>query len=142
MMTKKNLIEIQEEITEDFASFFDWKERYQYLIELGSKLPSLANEQKVEANKVHGCQSQVWLVHHFENDHLFLTADSDSQIVKGILAILLEIFSGQTAKDIVDAPLDFIEEMGLSKHLSMNRSNGLAAMLAKIKEIANNAIRN
>lgn len=139
-MSKKNLIEIQKEIVEDFEGLFDWKERYQYLIELGSKLPVLSNEQKIETNKVHGCQSQVWLVYHIENDQLVFAADSDSQIVKGILAILLEVFSQQTAQAIVEAPLDFIETIGLSKHLSMSRSNGLAAMLAKIKDIANTTL--
>lgn len=128
--------ETEKEIIEEFEDFFDWKERYQYLIELGEELPLLQESEKIEENKVHGCQSQVWLVHKVEQEKIIFHADSDSTIVKGILAILLRVFSERTPQEILNAPLDFIEEIGLSKHLSMNRSNGLSAMIAKIKEIA------
>lgn len=128
--------ETEKEIIKEFEDFFDWKERYQYLIELGEELPLLQESEKIEENKVHGCQSQVWLVHKVEQEKIIFHADSDSTIVKGILAILLRVFSERTPQEILNAPLDFIEEIGLSKHLSMNRSNGLSAMIAKIKEIA------
>lgn len=132
----KNIEVIQNEIIEEFEDFFDWKERYQYLIELGEELPPFPDEQKTEVNKVHGCQSQVWLIYKKTDNRLVFLADSDSQIVKGILSVLLRVFSGQTPLAINNASLEFIEKIGLSKHLSMNRANGLTAMVAKIKEIA------
>jgi cysteine desulfuration protein SufE len=126
----------QDAIIEEFAFFGDWTERYQYLIDLGRKLPPLPDELKTEAHKVHGCQSQVWLVADGDARALTFRAISDSAIVSGLIALLLRVYSGCSAREILDTPPRFIEAIGLAQHLSPTRSNGLAAMLAKIREYA------
>ena len=126
----------QDAIIEEFAFFGDWTERYQYLIDLGRKLPPLPDELKTEAHKVHGCQSQVWLVADGDARALTFRAISDSAIVSGLIALLLRVYSGRSAAEILDTPPRFIEAIGLAQHLSPTRSNGLAAMLAKIREYA------
>ena len=126
----------QDAIIEEFAFFGDWTERYQYLIDLGRKLPPLPDELKTEAHKVHGCQSQVWLVADGDACALTFRAISDSAIVSGLIALLLRVYSGRSAAEILDTPPRFIEAIGLAQHLSPTRSNGLAAMLAKIREYA------
>jgi cysteine desulfuration protein SufE len=126
----------QDAIIEEFAFFGDWTERYQYLIDLGRKLPPLPDELKTEAHKVHGCQSQVWLVADGDARALTFRAISDSAIVSGLIALLLRVYSGRSAREILDTPPRFIEAIGLAQHLSPTRSNGLAAMLAKIREYA------
>ena len=126
----------QDAIVEEFAFFGDWTERYQYLIDLGRKLPPLPDELKTEAHKVHGCQSQVWLVADGDARALTFRAISDSAIVSGLIALLLRVYSGRSAAEILDTPPRFIEAIGLAQHLSPTRSNGLAAMLAKIREYA------
>lgn len=128
----------QDAIIEEFAFFGDWTERYQYLIDLGRKLPPLPDELKTEAYKVHGCQSQVWLVPGGDAHELVFRAISDSAIVSGLIALLLRVYSGRSAQEILDTPPRFIEAIGLAQYLSPTRSNGLAAMLAKIREYAQN----
>ncbi|MGA9422813.1 MAG: SufE family protein [Rhodanobacteraceae bacterium] len=123
----------QEQIAAEFAYFDDWTERYQYLIDLGRKLPAFPESARDEEHKVHGCQSQVWLVAQGDADRLELRAISDSAIVSGLIALLLRVYSGRSAAEIIATEPRFIETIGLAKHLSPTRSNGLAAMLAAIK---------
>ncbi|MEO7431858.1 MAG: SufE family protein [Dokdonella sp.] len=129
-------LEAQSTIAEEFAYFGDWTERYQYLIDLGRKLPALPDALKTDAYKVHGCQSQVWLVPGGTAQRLDFSAISDSSIVSGLIALVLRVYSGRSAEEILATEPDFIESIGLSKHLSPTRSNGLAAMLATIKQHA------
>lgn len=128
--------EAQDAIVEEFSFFSDWTERYQYLIDLGRKLPPLPEELRTEASKVQGCQSQVWLVAGGDAQKLSFRANSDSAIVSGLIALLLRVYSGRSAKEILDTEPRFIEAIGLAKHLSPTRSNGLAAMLTTIREYA------
>lgn len=126
----------QDAIIDEFSFFGDWTERYQYLIDLGRKLAPFPEEWKTEANKVHGCQSQVWLVGSGDADRLEFAAVSDSSIVTGLIALLLRVYSGRSAEAIVATEPRFIDSIGLAKHLSPTRSNGLAAMLQTIKQHA------
>jgi len=130
----------QREIVDEFALFGDWTERYQYLIDLGRKLPPFPQEWMIEANKVHGCQSQVWMVVSGDACKLDIRAISDSAIVSGLIALLLRVYSGRSARDILDTGPGFVDALGLSKHLSPTRSNGLSAMLATIKAQAQKAL--
>ena len=130
----------QDAITEEFAFFGDWTERYQYLIDLGRKLPPFPEELKTEDHKVHGCQSQVWLVAEGDANRLDLRAISDSAIVSGLIALLLRVYSGRTAREIIDTEPRFVEAIGLAKHLSPTRSNGLASMLKTVKEHARHVL--
>lgn len=128
--------EAEAAIVEEFGFFGDWTERYQYLIDLGRKLPGLPEEERIEANRVHGCQSQVWLVAEGDADCLRFRAISDSAIVSGLIALLMRVYSGRSAAEILATEPGFIDAIGLGKHLSPTRSNGLAAMLSKIREHA------
>ncbi|MCE3003133.1 MAG: SufE family protein [Xanthomonadaceae bacterium] len=126
----------QEEIAEEFALFGDWTERYQYLIDCGRKLPPLPDALRTEAYKVSGCQSQVWIVPHGDATRLDFEAASDSSIVQGLIALLLRVYSGRSAAEILATEPRFIDAIGLRGHLSQSRSNGLAAMLARIRAVA------
>jgi cysteine desulfuration protein SufE len=132
--------EAEASIVEEFALFGDWTERYQYLIDLGRKLPEFPEEWRSEANRVHGCQSQVWLVAKGDAACLRFRAISDSSIVSGLIALLLRVYSGRPASEIIATEPAFVEAIGLGKHLSPTRSNGLAAMLATIRSHARGAI--
>lgn len=126
----------QAAIAEEFAFFGDWTERYQYLIDLGRKLPPYPDALKTDERKVSGCQSQVWLDVSGDAQRLDFRAISDSSIVSGLIALLLRVYSGRSAREILDTEPRFIEAIGLAKHLSPTRSNGLASMLATIKQYA------
>lgn len=126
----------QQEIAEEFAFFGDWSDRYQYLIDLGRKLPPFPDDCRNETWRVHGCQSMVWLVPEGDAGCMYFKATSDSAIVSGLIALVLRVYSGRPAAEIVATEPDFIGAIGLAKHLSPTRSNGLAAMLAKLKEYA------
>lgn len=128
--------EAQVAIAEEFAFFGDWTERYQYLIDLGRKLAPFPEALKTDEFKVHGCQSQVWLVPGGDAHQLDFQAISDSSIVSGLIALLLRVYSGRSAQEIVATQPRFVEAIGLARHLSPTRSNGLSAMLAKIKQAA------
>ena len=130
----------QQAIAEEFSFFDDWTERYQYLIDLGRKLPPFPEELKTEANKVQGCQSQVWLVADGDREQLRFRAISDSAIVSGLIALLLRVYSGRSAQEIADTEPSFIEAIGLARHLSPTRSNGLAAMLKTIRARAGDSL--
>jgi cysteine desulfuration protein SufE len=128
--------EIEKELVEDFGLFEDWSDKYEYIIALGKELSEMKKEDKVEDNLVRGCQSQVWLIAEEKNGNVFFEADSDAIISKGICALLVKVFNGQPALEIVQNNLSFIDEIGLKEHLSPNRSNGLVAMVTKIKAYA------
>jgi cysteine desulfuration protein SufE len=129
----------QAEIIEEFAFFSDWSERYQYLIDLGKRLPALAEQYKTEANRLQGCQSNVWIVPQVEGGKLFFSAASDSSIVSGLVYLALRVYSGRSAAEIKSTPADFVAAIGLSKHLSPTRSNGFTALLQFIQHTAETA---
>ena len=126
----------QRDIAEEFAFFGDWTERYQYLIDLGKQLPPFPESDKAEQYRVHGCQSMVWLVPSGDASNMHFEAVSDSAIVSGLIALVLRVYSDRSAQEILDTEPQFIAAIGLAKHLSPTRSNGLAAMLAKLKGYA------
>jgi cysteine desulfuration protein SufE len=132
----------QQEIAEEFAFFGDWTERYQYLIDLGKQLPAFPEALKTEEHRVHGCQSMVWLVPSGNASKMHFEAVSDSAIVSGLIALVLRVYSDRPAAEIVATEPTFIGTIGLAKHLSPTRSNGLAAMLAKLKGYAAQATKN
>lgn len=125
--------DIQDEIVSEFAIFDDWMDKYAYIIELGSDMPSLDNKYQTEDNLIRGCQSKVWFHAECVDGKVIFEADSDAIITKGIAALLIRVFSNQTPQDIVDSDLHFIDEIGLTQHLSPTRSNGLLSMVKQIK---------
>lgn len=127
---------IQNEIIEEFSMFDDWMQRYDYIIELGKSLPKIDEEKKTEENLITGCQSKVWLEAYREKDSLVFKADSDAILTKGIIAILIRVFTNQNAEDILKADVSFIDKIGLKDHLSPTRANGLVSMIKKIKMYA------
>lgn len=132
--------EAQSAIREEFAFFSDWAERYQYLIDLGRKLPAFPDELKTEEHRLHGCQSMVWIVPNGDAHRLDFSAISDSAIVSGLIYLALRVYSGRSAKEIAATEPSFIADIGLAKHLSPTRSNGLTALLAFIREQAMRAL--
>ena len=132
--------EAQAAIRDEFAFFGDWAERYQYLIDLGRKLPDLPSEWKVEENRLHGCQSLVWIVAEGNADRLDFHAISDSAIVSGLVYLALRVYSGRSAQEILSTNADYIADIGLAKHLSPTRSNGLVALLGFIRDKAQAAL--
>lgn len=127
---------IQDEIIEEFSLFEDWMQRYEYMIELGKSLPLINNDYKTDKYIIKGCQSKVWVHANLDGDKLKFTADSDAIITKGIIAILIRVFSDQNPKDILEADTDFIDKIGLKEHLSPTRANGLVSMIKQIKMYA------
>ncbi|TLP77320.1 SufE family protein [Maribacter sp. ACAM166] len=125
--------EIQEEIIDEFSIFDDWMQRYEYMIDLGKSLPLIQEEYKTEDNIIKGCQSKVWVHAELEHNKLVFTADSDAIITKGIIAILIRVFSNQKPQDILNADTQFIDEIGLKEHLSPTRANGLVSMIKQLK---------
>lgn len=128
-----NINEKKQKLIEQFGAFDDWMDRYNLLIEMGKSCPILEDKDKTETNLIKGCQSRVWLKASLEDGKVILKADSDAVITKGIAALLIYVFSGESPKDILDSDLDFIEKIGLREHLSPTRSNGLNAMIKQIK---------
>lgn len=124
------------ELIESFALFDDWMQRYEYIIELGRALPGLADDLKIDAAKVPGCQSQVWFYARREGGRVVFEADSDAMIVRGLIALLLKVYSGRTPKAILATPPDFFEVLELGSHLSGSRANGLHAMVRRIQAFA------
>lgn len=128
--------EIEKEIIGEFAVFDDWMDKYAYLIEIGSGVEGMDDAHKTEDNLIRGCQSRVWFHAELKDGILYFTADSDAIITKGIAGLLIRVFSGQKPSDIAKADLHFIDEIGLTQHLSPTRSNGLLAMVKQIKMYA------
>jgi len=124
---------IQDELIDEFSMFEDWMQRYEYMIDLGKSLPIIDENLKTDDLIIKGCQSKVWLNATLENDKVVFTADSDAIITKGIIAILIRVFSNQKPADILGANTDFIDEIGLKEHLSPTRANGLVSMIKQLK---------
>ncbi len=131
----------QQAITDEFAFFGDWTERYQYLIDIGKGLAAFPDKWKIEEYRISGCQSMVWLVPSGDAARLHFEAASDSAIVSGLLALILRVYSDRPAEEILATSPEFIATIGLAKHLSPTRANGLAATLARVKEYASAALR-
>lgn len=125
--------EIQDQIIEDFDLFDEWDEKYAYIIDLGKKLPGIDAKYKVEENIIKGCQSLVWMVSTYKDGKVYFEGESDAIIVKGLVALLLKVLSGQPAEDIAKSDMYFIHKIGMEQHLSMTRSNGLASMVKQMK---------
>jgi cysteine desulfuration protein SufE len=133
MSSTKSIKEIEQEIIDDFSLFESWEEKYEYLIDLGKKLLPLDENFKTEDYKIKGCQSSVWIHSSVKDGNVFYEGDSDAIIVKGLVSLMIKVLSGQSPKDIVEAPLEFINEIGLSSHLAQTRSNGLRSMIKQMK---------
>lgn len=123
----------QQQLVEDFSFFEDWADKYEHLIGLGKTLPELEATHKVEENIIKGCQSKVWLTADLKDGKVYYKADSDAIITKGIIALLIDVFSGQPPQAILSAETDFIDQIGLKEHLSPTRANGLVAMVKQLK---------
>ncbi len=128
--------ETQQEIIKEFEEFDDWEERYGYIIKLGRELDEFPEEARTEKNKLNGCQSQVWTIAEFDGDRVKVKADSDAMIVKGLIALVLRVYSDHTPDEILSNPPDFVKEIGIDSHLSPTRKNGLGAMLKQIQMYA------
>jgi cysteine desulfuration protein SufE len=124
---------IEQEIVDDFGLFDTWEEKYQYIIELGQKLPPLDAKYKTDEHKIRGCQSSVWLHGEEKEGRLYFSADSDSTFVKGEIAMLMKVLSGRTPAEILDSRLQFIDAIGLRQHVAVTRANGLSAMIKQMK---------
>lgn len=135
-----DIVEAQKELIADFELFEDWMDRYQYLIDLGRRLPDFPEELRTEENRIRGCQSQVWFVAEKKDDRLEFRAISDAAIVSGLIALLLRLYSGRRPQDILDTPPDFVAALQLESHLSPTRSNGLSSMLTAIRRFAAEAV--
>ena len=127
------ITEIQDKIIDDFSLIDEWEDKYAYIIELGKKIPELPAEYKIDKNIIRGCQSKVWMISRLENGKVIYEADSDAIIVKGLISLLLKTFSGHTPEEIIHTEPYFIDKIGMSQHLSMTRSNGLASMVKQMK---------
>ena len=134
--SESDMQKAQDQIREDFDLFSEWMEKYQYLIDLGKQLPFLSAQYCVDETLLHGCQSQVWLIHRILDGRLYFKANSDSTIVSGLIALVIRVYNGRTPAEILASEPRFIVDIGLKAHLSPTRSNGLAAMLAHIQQQA------
>ncbi|MEQ8662344.1 MAG: SufE family protein [Gammaproteobacteria bacterium] len=134
------ILAAQQDLVETFELFDDWTDRYQYIIDLGREAPPFPEEWKRDENRLHGCQSQVWIVSEQRGDRLHYLATSDSSIVAGLIAILLKVYSDRRPADILATPPDFIKDLQLAEHLSPTRSNGLHAMIQRVRQIAVEAL--
>ena len=132
----KSITQAQQDIVEEFSFFEDWTQRYEHMIELGKSLPLIDPKYKTDDHIIKGCQSKVWVHADLKEDKLFFTADSDAIITKGIIAILIYVFSGQAPQAILEAETAFIDQIGLKDHLSPTRANGLVSMIKQIKMYA------
>ena len=136
MEIQKTIEEVEAEIVEEFSLFDSWDEKYEYIIDLGKRLPPLEDQYKLDENKVRGCQSTVYLVADYKDGRVFFRADSDAIIVKGLISMLIRVLSGHTPDEIIAAPLGFIQQIGMTSHLAQTRSNGLLAMVKGMKNYA------
>ena len=136
MKNHKTIEEIEKEIAEEFSLFESWDDKYEYIIDLGKKLPPLENQNKIDKNRVRGCQSTVWLTADFKDNKIYYKAESDAVIVKGLISMLIRVLSGQSPDSIIEAKLNFIQEIGMTTHLAQTRSNGLLEMVKQMKNYA------
>ena len=135
---EKSLKEIENEVVEAFSMYDEWLDRYEYIIDLGKSLEPLPEEKKTEENLIKGCQSRVWLDSEKRDGKIYFAADSDAIITKGIISLLISVYSGHTAEEIASDDFSFIEKIGLKENLSPTRANGLVSMIERIKTIARN----
>lgn len=140
MKIPDSISEIQNQLASDFEFLEDWEERYAYLMDLGKEVEGLSPEEKTSVNLIKGCQSRVWLTTRIENNRIWMAADSEAFIARGIIALLIKVFNGQTAGDILNEKFDLPERIGLTAHLSPGRANGLAGMIARIRRDAAQAL--
>ena len=131
-----SIAETEKEIIEEFALFDSWDDKYEYIIDLGKRLPPLDSKYKTDENRVRGCQSTVWLVADFRDGKLYYEAESDAMIVKGLISMLIRVLSGRKPDEIIETKLDFIREIGMTTHLAQTRSNGLLSMVKQMKHYA------
>jgi len=136
----KTLQEVQAEVIEDFSMYDEWLDKYEYLIDLGRKLEAFPEELKTEDRLIKGCQSRVWLDTVVDGDRLFFRADSDAIITKGIISLLIGVYSGRTAREIADDDFSFVDSLGLRENLSPTRANGLASMIETLRRTAQNHV--
>ena len=136
----KSLQEIQAEVVDDFSMYDEWLDKYEYLIDLGRRLEAFPEELKTEDRLIKGCQSRVWLDATVEDGRLYFRADSDAIITKGIISLLIGVYSGRTAREIADDDFSFVDRLGLRENLSPTRANGLASMIATIRQMAQNHV--
>jgi cysteine desulfuration protein SufE len=136
MIPELSIEDTEKEIIEEFALFDSWDDKYEYIIDLGKRLPALDPKYKTDENRVRGCQSSVWLIADYKEGKILYQADSDAMIVKGLVSMLIRVLSGRTPDEIINARLDFIREIGMTTHLAQTRSNGLLNMVKQIKNYA------
>ena len=139
-MMERTLKEVQEEIVDDFSMYDEWLDKYEYLIELGKNLASYPEEKKTDDRLIKGCQSRVWLDWSMEEGRLYFSADSDAIITKGIISLLISVYSGRTPEEIAGDDFSFVEQIGLRENLSPTRANGLVSMIATIRRAAEEQI--
>jgi len=136
MKDQQTIEETEIEIAEEFSLFDSWDDKYEYIIDLGKKLPPLEDQYKIDENRVRGCQSTVWLVAEYREGKIFYKAESDAVIVKGLISMLIRVLSGHSPDEIIAAKLNFIQQIGMTTHLAQTRSNGLLAMVKQMKNFA------
>lgn len=134
--TEKTLQEAEEEVVDEFSMFDEWLDKYEYLIELGKSLKDYPESDKTEDRLIQGCQSRVWLDYKVQNGRIWFNADSDAIITKGIISLLIKIYSGRTPEEIASSDFSVVDRIGLKENLSPTRANGLVSMIARIREIA------
>ena len=136
MAAENTIQQTEAEIVEEFSLFDSWDDKYEYIIDLGKKLPELEEQHKTDENRVRGCQSTVWLVASYQDGKVWYKADSNAVIVKGLISMLIRVLSGHTPDEIINAKLGFLQEIGMNSHLAQTRSNGLLAMVQQMKNYA------
>lgn len=135
-MENRPIIEVENEIVDEFSAFEDWMDKYEYIIELGKSVPVIEESQKTEANLIKGCQSRVWLSSEFRDGRIFFAADSDAIITKGIISLLVRVYNGRRPDEILSSDFSFVEKIGLKENLSPTRANGLVSMIKQIQNYA------
>lgn len=135
-MENRPIIDVENEIVDEFSAFEDWMDKYEYIIELGKSVPVIEESQKIEANLIKGCQSRVWLSSEFRDGRIFFAADSDAIITKGIISLLVRVYNGRRPDEILSSDFSFVEKIGLKENLSPTRANGLVSMIKQIQNYA------
>lgn len=135
-MENRPIVDVENEIIDEFSVFEDWMDKYEYIIELGKSVPVIDQEQKTEENLIKGCQSRVWLSSEFRDGRIWFAADSDAIITKGIISLLVRVFNGRTPQEILSSDFSFVEKIGLKDNLSPTRANGLVSMIKQIQNYA------
>lgn len=135
-MENRPIVDVENEIIDEFSVFEDWMDKYEYIIELGKSVPVIDQEQKTEENLIKGCQSRVWLSSEFRDGRIWFAADSDAIITKGIISLLVRVFNGRTPQEILSSDFSFVEKIGLKDNLSPTRANGMVSMIKQIKNYA------